>query len=80
MKRLTETERKNILFLSDLLTNQIRKNIRYHDFTTLMAVGSSTYPDNYRTQLQEAVNDIEYEILQPKREKEIIEDRNLSFE
>ncbi len=43
MSRLTPKEKQNILLLSDIITKQTRKKIKYPDFHTLMAIGSITY-------------------------------------
>lgn len=79
MSRLTPKEKQNILLLSDIITNQIRKKIRNHDFYTLMAIGSSTYPESYWSELQTALDNIDYEIIS-QWDKTICEERNASYE
>ncbi len=79
MSRLSMTERKNIIILSSLITNWIRQEIKYHDFDTLMAIGSSTYSDRYRSELQKAVNNVNYKVTSWWK-KVMYEEWNTSYE
>lgn len=79
MSRLSPQEKNNIILLSNLITNWIRKKIIYHDFDTLIAIGSSTYRDTYRSELQSSIDDINYEVINPWK-KEVYENMNSSRE
>lgn len=79
MSRLTHREKLNILLISDIIIKQTRKKIKYPDFYTLMAIGSITYPESYWSELQTALDNIDYEIIS-QWDKRTYEEWNASYE
>ncbi len=80
MSRLSPLEKENIVKLTNLMQRWFFKtNFKIYDFDTLFAIGSTTYPESYRLELENTLKFLDYNLIK-RQEKRIYEEYNTSYE